>query len=423
MSRSSLRAMLGFAAVIVLFALAGGCGQKENKFAPPPPPQVTVSRPLEKPVTDYLELTGNTQAVEQVELQARIEGFLTSIHFKDGDFVKKGDLLFTIEQQQYQAKLEEAQGRVAAAAALVLRANQEYERQLGLLAENATSKSEVERWKAQRDAAQASVEEAKGNLELAKINLGYTRVTAPFDGRMDRHLVDPGNLVGAGKPTPLAYLTRLDPIYAYFSVNELDLIRIQKKRRGEGKAAYAQQEALPVYLGIAGEEGYPHEGRLDFASSQLDPNTGTLLFRGVFSNARVGNAPPRLLAGMFARIRIPVDVRDRALLVSERALGADQGGRYLLVVNDQSVVEQRSVKVGALIEGMRVIEDGLKGDEWVVVDGLQRARPGAKITPVQQQAAAPASAPPSGSEQAKPAAASASAAPSGSEQAKPASKP
>jgi RND family efflux transporter MFP subunit len=387
--------------VILALALLGGCGQKENKFAPPPPPQVTVSRPLEKPVTDYLELTGNTQAVDQVELQARIEGFLTSIHFKDGDFVRKGDLLFIIEQRQYQAKLEEAQGRLAAAEALVLRANQEYERQVGLLAENATSKSEVERWKAQRDAAQASVEEAKGNLELAKINLGYTRVMAPFDGRMDRHLVDPGNLVGAGKPTPLAYLTRLDPIYAYFSVNERDLIRVMEERRREGKTM--AQLTYPVYLGIAGEEGYPHEGRLDFASSTVDPNTGTLLLRGIFSNPRVGTAAPRLLAGMFARIRIPVDVRDRALLVSERALGADQGGRYLLVVNDQNVVEQRSVKVGALIEGMRVIEEGLKGDEWVVVDGIQRARPGAKITPVQQQAAAPASAPPSGSEQAKPA--------------------
>jgi multidrug efflux system membrane fusion protein len=421
MSRSSLHVTLGLAPLIVLFALAGGCGEKENKFAPPPPPQVTVSRPLEKPVTNYLEFTGNTQAVDQVELQARVEGFLSSIHFKDGDFVRKGDLLFTIEQQQYQAKVQEAEGRVAATEAQLLRAQEEYDRQLYLFKENATAKSEVERWRAQRDAAKASVEEAKANLELAKINLGYTRVMAPFDGRMDRHLVDPGNLVGAGKPTPLAYLTRLDPIYAYFSVNERDLIRVMEERRREGKTM--AQLTYPVYLGIAGEKGSPHEGRLDFTSSSLDPNTGTLLLRGVFSNPRVGTAAPRLLPGMFARIRIPVDVRDRALLVSERALGVDQAGRYLLVVNDQNVVEQRQVKVGALIEGMRVIEDGLKGDEWVVVDGIQRARPGAKITPVQQQATAPASAPAPGSEQAKPAAASASVAPPGSEPAKPASKP
>ena len=256
----------------------------------------------------------------------------------------------------------------------------------------------MERWKAERDAAQASVEEAKANLELAKINLGYTRVTAPFDGRMDRHLVDPGNLVGAGTPTSLAYITRLDPIYAYFSLNERDLIRIMEQSRRDGKAV--SQETFPVYLGIAGEEGYPHEGRFDFASSTLDSNTGTLLLRAIFSNPKIGDSL-RLLPGMFARIRIPVAVRDRALLVSERALGVDQAGRYLLLVNEQNMVEQRSVKVGALVEGMRVIEEGLQGDEWVVVDGIQRARPGAKITPIQQQAVAPASAPPSGSDQAR----------------------
>jgi RND family efflux transporter MFP subunit len=369
--------------LVVCAALVAGCGKKENEYAPPPPPEVKVSRPLQKPVTDYVELTGNTQAVDQVELEARIEGFLTSIHFKDGDFVNKGDLLFTIEQAPYQAKLQEAQGRLAAAKAQLLRAQQEYDRQLYLFKENATAKSEVERWKAQRDAAQASVEEAKANLELAKINLGYTRVTAPFDGRMDRHLVDPGNLVGAGNPTPLAYLTRLDPIHAYFSMNERDLIRIVGERREKGKATYGQT-ALPVYLGTAGEEGYPHEGWLDFASTSLDPNTGTLLLRAVFDNPRVGAAPPHLLPGMFTRIRIPVDVRDRALLVSDRALGVDQGGRYLLVVNEQNVVEQRSVKVGARVEDMRVVEEGLKGDEWVVVSGLQRARAGAKVTPVKE---------------------------------------
>jgi len=384
--------------VVVCVALLAGCRQKENKYAPPPPPQVTVSRPLQKSVTDYLELTGNTEAVEEVELKARIEGFLTSIHFKDGDFVKTGDLLFTIEQAPYQAQLQKAKGRLAAAEAQLLRAQQEYDRQFSLFKENAAAKSEVERWKAERDAAQASVEEAKANLELAKINLGYTRVTAPFDGRMDRHLVDPGNLVGAGTPTSLAYITRLDPIYAYFSLNERDLIRIMEQSRRDGKAV--SQETFPVYLGIAGEEGYPHEGRFDFASSTLDSNTGTLLLRAIFSNPKIGDSL-RLLPGMFARIRIPVAVRDRALLVSERALGVDQAGRYLLLVNEQNMVEQRSVKVGALVEGMRVIEEGLQGDEWVVVDGIQRARPGAKITPIQQQAVAPASAPPSGSDQAR----------------------
>jgi len=385
--------------VVVWVAFLAGCGQKENKYAPPPPPEVSVSLPLQKPVTDYVELTGNTQAVDQVELQARVEGFLTSIHFKDGDYVKKGDLLFTIEQAPYQAKLQEAQGRLAAEEAQLLRAQQEYDRQLYLFKENATAKSEVERWKAQRDAAQASVEEARANLELARINLGYTRVTAPFDGRVDRHLVDPGNLVGAGKPTPLAYITRLDPIYAYFNLNERDLVRVLEKRR-EKETTDLKENPVPVYGGIEGQKGYPEEGRLDFASTSVDPNTGTILLRAVFDNPQVGAAPPRLLPGMFMRIRIPVDVRPNALLVPERALGVDQGGRYLLLINEQNVVEQRPVKVGARVDEAMVIEEGLKGDERVVVEGIQRARPGAKVTPVQERAGA-ATAPPPKSESQK----------------------
>jgi RND family efflux transporter MFP subunit len=188
-------------------AAAASCDRKENTFVPPPPPPVTVSRPAQQPVTDYLYLTGNTQAVDQVQLDARVEGFLTSIHFKDGDYVKKGDLLFLIEQGTYKAKVQQAEGQLAAAQAQLLRAGQEYDRQLALLKQNATAKSEVERWKAERDAAEANIAEARAGLDLARINLGYTRVTAPFDGRMDRHLVTPGNLVGAGKPTALALIT------------------------------------------------------------------------------------------------------------------------------------------------------------------------------------------------------------------------
>jgi multidrug efflux system membrane fusion protein len=391
--------------VILSVALVAGCGKKENKYAPPPPPQVTVSQPVQKRVTDYVELTGNTQALDQVELQARVEGFLTGIHFKDGDYVKKGAPLFTIEQQTYLAKVQQAEGQVAAAEAQVLRATQEYERQQGLFAENATSKSEVERWRAQRDAAQAGLEEAKAGLELAKINLGYTRVTAPFDGRVDRHLVDPGNLVGAGKPTPLAYITRLDPMYAYFNLNERDLVRVMEKRREKGTLGI-KDNPVPVFGGIEGEEGYPHQGRLDFVSTSVDPNTGTILLRGVFNNPRLGAASvPSLLPGMFIRLRVPVDLRENALLVPERALGVDQGGRYLLVVNDQNVVEQRPVKVGARVEEMMVIDEGLKGDERVVVDGIQRARPGATVTPV-QEGAAPATAPAPASESQKAAPAS-----------------
>lgn len=374
------------AALIAMLVSMTGCDRKQNKFVPPPPPQVPVSRPAQQAVTDYLYLTGNTQAVDQVQLQARIEGFLTSIHFKDGDYVKKGDLLFLIEQDVYQAKVQQAEGRLAAVQAQLLRANQEYERQVSLVKQNATPKADVEKWKAERDAEQAQMTEAKANLELARINLGYTRVTAPFDGRMDRHLVTPGNLVGAAGPTALADITRMDPIYAYFTLNERDLIRIMGKRRETAQMPQSET-AVPVFAGIKGAEDYPFEGRLDFVSSSLDPNTGTILLRAVFSNPKSASGVPRLVPGMFVRLRIPVDVREKALLVPERALGVDQNGRYLLVVNDQDVVDQRPVKVGAGVNGMRVVEEGLQADDWVVVSNLQRARPGAKVTPVKPEAA------------------------------------
>jgi RND family efflux transporter MFP subunit len=385
MTRCSFRRGPVLAALTLMLLFAGGCDQQENKFVPPPPPPVTVSRPAQQPVTDYIYLTGNTQAVDQVQLDARVEGFLTSLHFKDGDYVKKGDLLFLIEQAGYKAKVQQAEGQLSAAQAQLLRAGQEHDRQVSLLKQNATARSEVEKWKAERDAAEAKIIEARAGLELARINLGYTRVTAPFDGRMDRHLVTPGNLVGAGRPTALAVITRMDPIYAYFTLNERDLVRLMEKTRGKAEINYKETLA-PVFAGIEGGEGYPFEGRLDFVSTSLDPNTGTIQLRAVFSNPKSAAGVPRLLPGMFVRLRIPIDVREKALLVSERALGVDQGGRYLLVVNDKDLVEHRPVKVGAAVNGMRVIEEGLKAEDWVVVAGIQRARPGAKVTPIKEGA-------------------------------------
>ena len=385
MNRCFSRCALAMAAGIMVLVAMAACDRKENAFVPPPPPPVTVSRPVQQSVTDYLYLSGNTQAVDQVQLEARVEGFLTSIHFKDGDFVKKGDLLFVIEQDPYKAKVQQSEGQLAAAQAQLLRASQEYNRQLSLLKQNATAMSEVEKWKAERDAAEASTVEARANLELARINLGYARVAAPFDGRMDRHLVTPGNLVGAGKPTALANITRMDPIYAYFTLNERDLVRLLAEARQKGQANYRETK-VPAFAAIEGDENYAIEGRLDFVSTSLDPSTGTILLRALFSNPRSGSGVPRLVPGMFVRLRIPIDIREKALLVSERALGVDQGGRYLLVVNDQDVVEHRPVKVGAAVNGLRVIETGLRPEDWVVVSGVQRARPGAKVTPVKEGA-------------------------------------
>jgi RND family efflux transporter MFP subunit len=385
MIRGVFRFAPALAVLIPTLVSSVGCDRQENKFIPPPPPPVTVSRPAEQPVTDCIYLTGNTQAVDQVQLEARVEGFLTSIHFKDGGLVKKGDLLFLIEEEPYKAKAQQAEGQLAAAKAQLQRAAQEYARQEALMKQNATATSEVEKWKAQRDESEANVLEAKANHDLARINLGYCRVAAPFDGRMDRHLVTPGNLVGAGKPTQLAVITRLDPIYVYFTLNERDLVQIMAQTRQ--KAGSARDTAAPVFAAIEGEEGYPSEGKLDFVSTAVDASTGTILLRAVFANPRSASGVPRLLPGMFVRLSIPVAVREKALLVPERALGVDQAGRYVLIVNAQDIVEQRTVKVGALVDGMRVIEDGLTAEDWVVVSGIQRARPGGKVQPVKPGAA------------------------------------
>ncbi len=385
------------ALLIAVFVSATGCERKENKFVPPPPPTVTVSLPAVQAVTDYIYLTGNAQALDEVQLEARVEGFLTSIHFKDGDIVGKGDLLFTIEQDPYQSKVQQAEGQLAAAQAQLLRAGQEYERQLSLLKQNATAQSEVEKWKAERDAGEAKIIVAKANLKLAQINLGYTRVSAPFDGRMDRHLLAPGNLVGAGRPTALATITRTDPIYVYFTMNERDLVRLMEQAREKAMTEESKKKtdaAIRVFAGIEGGEGYPFEGRLDFVSTGLDPNTGTILMRAVFDNPRSVSGVPFLIPGMFVRLRIPIEVREKALLVSERALGVDQGGHYLLVVSDQDVVEQRTVKVGTKVKGMRVIEEGLTEGDRVVVGGIQQARPGARVTALKEGAPPAADRPP-----------------------------
>lgn len=381
---NSLNVLRWLALILLLPPFMAGCKEQQNTYVAPPPHKVTVSRPEQRPVTDYLLLTGNTQAFESVDLRARVKGFLTSINFKDGEVVKKGKVLFVIERRPYEAKLELAEANLAAARAHLARATQEYKRQLYLIKRNATAQSEVEKWRAERDAAAAEVQQGQADVELARINLSYTEVRAPFDGRIDRHLVDAGNLVGAGEATQLATITRLDPIYTYFNLNERDLIRIMARNRKEGKEN-GEGRNVPVDLGIAGEKGYPTVGKLDFASTSVNPGTGTLLLRGIFDNPLRGDVP-KLLPGMFVRIRIPYERRNKALLVPDRALGVDQGGHYVLVVNSQNVVEQRSVTIGQLIGPMRVINEGLQGNEWVVVNGLQFARPGVKVAPEQQTA-------------------------------------
>lgn len=368
-------------AVILPGLFLGGCEQ-ENVYAPPPPPTVTVSQPVQRAVTGYIEFTGSTEAFETVEVRARVPGFLQSVHFKEGTQVKQGDLLYLIDPAELQAALEKAEAELVFSKAEFGKADSEYLRRKEAFKKGAYAEAEVVAAKADRDAAKAAIATKEAAVSEARLNLGYTRITAPIDGRIGKNQVDVGSLVGQGEPTLLTKIEKYDPIYATFSLNELDLQRLLRERAAQRRNAKAQlpQHTQALELGLAGEAGYPHQGRLDFVDLGVDPRTGTILLRGAFPNP----APHTILPGFFVRIRAPVERRDTALLVPEVALGNDQGGKYVLVVNEQKQVEQRPVKTGALTDdGLRVIEGGLTGQEWVIVNGVQRARPGATVSATQ----------------------------------------
>ncbi len=367
-SRSVIIALLSFAFIT-------GC---EKPAAPPPLPVVTVERPVVQSVTDYLEFTGNTAATDSVTLVARVEGYLQAIHFVDGSVVHKGDLLFTIQQDQYKAQLQQAQAQVAAQAAALWHAKQEFARYSNLLREDAATQTDVDHWHYERDATQAGLIGAKAQVQLAALNLGYTSVIAPFSGRIGRHLVNPGNVVGAmGQQTSLAQIDRIDPLYVYFTINERDLLRILSRQKAMPTTPLAAR-AIPAYFGLSDEKDFPHAGQLDFASISVSPTTGTLQLRAIFPNHSF-----TVLPGLFVRVRVPAEQRRDALTVPGSALSFDQQGEYLLVVNNQNVVERRSVKSGAQVGDNLVIEDGLKPDDRVIVEGLLQAIPGRIVKPQQ----------------------------------------
>jgi RND family efflux transporter MFP subunit len=356
--------------LLTLLVLSLACDR--NVYAPPPPPKVTVSQPLKKPVTDYLEFTGNTAAFNKVQLRARVEGYLEKVLFQDGDRVKKGQLLFLIQPSTYEAKLKQAESEVLANKARLLHAETEYVRFSGLVKEKAAAQTDVDKWHYERDASRAAVVAAEASVVLARLNLSYTRVTAPLDGRIDRRLKDPGNLVGAGEQTLLAEVNQIDPIYVYFNINEQDLLRV----RGQTKESEAAKKKWPVYMGLANETGYPRQGYLDFAAITLNPTTGTLLLRGVFPNPDAA-----ILPGLFSRVRAPLDAAKPALLIPEAAIGYDQMGSYVLVVDDKNVVERRGVKLGPQDDQYRVVAEGLTGEELVIVNGMLQAIPGRPVAP------------------------------------------
>jgi RND family efflux transporter MFP subunit len=358
--------------------------------APPPtsavtpvqlPSATTLPIPVVKPrmqsVSNYVEITGNAASVNAVKLIARVEGYLDKIHYEDGQFVKKDDLLFTIQQDQYKDQLQQAQAQLLTAQASLAYAKTEFVRYSKLVKQDAATQTEVDHWNYERASAEAAILNAQAQLALAKLNLSYTEVRAPFDGIVGKHLIDPGNLVGGGgQQAALAEITQLDPIYVVANLSEQQVLQI-RQNLDQHRLTFADLRKVPVDVALSDQSGFPLQGTIEFVSPGIDPATGTLLVRGILAN------PDRtLLPGFFVKMRLPMGRVDRnALLVPDRSLQEDQGGRYLLIVDKDDVVEQRYVQLGQLDGSLRVITSGLKTDDRVVVGDLWRATPGTKVTP------------------------------------------
>jgi RND family efflux transporter MFP subunit len=376
---ASRRAAAVFNRAFALAAFVALSGCEQNNFVPPPPPKVEVGVPIQRTITRYLDATGNTAPIQTVDLVARVQGFLQSIDYQDGSFVKQGATLFTIEPETYRLKLEQAQAAEVGAQASLKQAEADYKRQVDLVARQAVSQATLDTSTSTRDNAQASLQQAEANTKIAAVNYGYTKVVAPFDGIVSAHLVSVGELVGAASPTQLATIVQLDPIYVNFNVNEQDVLRVRAQSSRKGLTS-SDLKQVPVEVGLQSETGYPHQGKLDYAAPTVNQSTGTLAVRGVLPN------PDRvLLPGYFVRVRVPLGQQAGALLVPDVALGSDQSGRYVLVVTAENLVEQRKVQTGPLEGDLRVIESGLKPDDRVVIAGLLRAIPGQKVDPQLQK--------------------------------------
>jgi len=377
--------------VICSFVLAA-CNASKNAYVPPPPPKVTVAQPVQKPVTLYIELTGNTAPFNTVTLVARVQGYLESIDYADGASVTKGSQLFGIEQDQYKAQLDQAKATLASNKATEAFNRWEFDQQAKLFKQDSTAQATLEQWRSSADQASAAILNAQAAIDLANINLGYTRVLAPFDGVVTNHLVDLGALVGVSGPTTLATIIQTDPLYVYFTVSEPQVLAIRRSTAEAGRPISSTDlsriASIPVEIGLQDEEGYPHKGNLNYASPQLNSATGTLTARAIFDNK-----DHTLLAGLFVRVRVPIGHQDKALLTRDDAIGTNQEGSYVLVVGPDNVVQRKIVKTGNREGQLRIIESGLDPGDWVVTEGIQRAFPGAKVDP-QRAASTPVAADP-----------------------------
>lgn len=374
----------------VTFGLAGlavlliGCDRPQAPPAPAPP-KVTVSRPVVRDIVEWDEYTGRLESVETVEVRARVSGYLQSILFNDGAIVKKGDLLFVIDPRPYDAELERAEGEFEQATARLGLAISDLARAQRLVRSRAISEEELDTRAAGQRQALAALQAARAAVTAAKLNVEFTQITAPITGRISRKFVTEGNLVNGGtaQSTLLTTIVSLDPIYCYIETDERAYLKYVRLAR-EGKRPSSREVRNPAYFGLADGTGFPYKGYIDFVDNRLDPHTGTMTGRGIFRNPDLTLTP-----GLFARVRIPGSGKYEALMIPDEAIGTDLSQRFVFVVNDQHRVEYRAVQLGTIINGLRVIREGLKPEDWVITKGTQRARTGIEVNPERQELSPP----------------------------------
>jgi RND family efflux transporter MFP subunit len=369
--------MLGAAGLGIL----AGCGS-EPPLPKPAPPAVSVAIPVVKEVTDYEDFTGRTDAVSKVDIRARVSGYLIRVNFKDGDdTIKEGDLLYEIDPRPFQADLDQANGNLERLEADKKLLAIQVDRYRKLAAKGAGSQQDLDEYLGKQAENVGALKAAQAQVDRAKLNLGFTRITAPISGKIGRTLLTAGNLVNADS-TQLTTLMSIDPMYAYFSVEEPTLLAVRRLLR-EGAIQSRSLGEIAVRMGLADDvkREFPLHGTLDFTNNAVDPQTGTILIRGKFENPYSRKKPPLLMPGYFVRVRLEEGLPHKTLLVAERAIGTDQGDKYVYVLDDKNKVVYRRVKLGMLFDGLQSIEEGLKPGERVVVNGLQRIRPGDEVKP------------------------------------------
>jgi RND family efflux transporter MFP subunit len=371
--------LVGYGGLLLVLAGLPGCGTTPPVAETPPP--VTVSAPVYRDVVDQDEYEGRIVAAEKAEIRARVRGHLTKVAFEAGQMVKKDDPLYEIDPRTYQAALDGAKANKKAADAAAQLAKAEYDRARSLYAKNAIGREELDVKTATEVVSRGEVAKAEAAVTDAQLNVDFTKVTAPFAGKMSRTLVDVGNLINAGGgETLLTTVVTVDPIYVSFDVDERALLRYRDTHRKGTKSGGPEPSLkdlhIPVYVALEGEQGYPHKGELFFADNRVNPSTGTIEVRGTLANKE-----GRFDDGMRARVRIPVSDPRKMLMVPERAIGTDQGLKFVYVVNNQDVVERRDVTLGRVVDGLQVITEGLNRDDRVIVNGIQRVRDGMKVDP------------------------------------------